>query len=64
LVSNLPEFFNQTWANALWHDEFQDFRRSLDAHLRERLDVKMMDESLKGKLDEQQQLDHSDFLSA
>lgn len=30
LVTNLPEFFNQTWANALWHDEFINFRESLD----------------------------------
>jgi len=33
LVTNLPEFFNQTWANALWHDEFQNFRQSLNIWL-------------------------------
>jgi len=64
LVTNLPEFFNQMWANALWHDEFQNFRHSLDKWLNARDDIKYMDQTLRDQLENTKLLGQEDFIGA
>ena len=61
LVTNLTEFLNQTWANALWHDEFNNFRQSLDQWLYDMPDIQQLADTVRSKLESKNSLDKDDF---